>query len=187
MNETINTIISRKSTRAFKPDQIKDNDLQVILDAGRFAPSGGNTQPWLFTVVQNPALLKKINRMAKEMAKKSDNPKMKENAMKEGFCVFYNAPTLIIVSGDKKAITPVMEYDCVIALSYLLLGAESVKVDSCWIHAVKMLLSAPEGKELRIELKIPENNLVIGTGAFGFGVSASQRPPRKEGTVIYLK
>ena len=56
MNETLNSIISRKSTRAFKSEQIKDSDLQLILDAGRFAPSGGNTQPWLFAVIQNKEL-----------------------------------------------------------------------------------------------------------------------------------
>ena len=53
MNEVIRTILSRRSTRLFKEDPLKDEELEQILEAAKYAPSGANQQPWNFTVVSN--------------------------------------------------------------------------------------------------------------------------------------
>ena len=50
MNETLNIIKARRSIRSYLPDQIKENELQAILEAGYYAPSARNQQPWHFTV-----------------------------------------------------------------------------------------------------------------------------------------
>ena len=52
MNETIQTLLNRRSVRKYKAEQIKDEELNVVLEAGKFAPSGGNQQSALFVVIQ---------------------------------------------------------------------------------------------------------------------------------------
>ncbi len=54
MNEVLATIKARRSVRKFAPGEVSDEDLTAILDAGRWAPSGKNTQPWRFIVVRSP-------------------------------------------------------------------------------------------------------------------------------------
>ena len=55
MNEVVSTILKRRSTRAFTPDQISGEELNTLLESAKFAPSGMNRQPWHFTVVQKRA------------------------------------------------------------------------------------------------------------------------------------
>ena len=186
MNETLKTILNRRSFRAYKPEQIKDEELQTILDAGSYAPSGGNTQPWHFTVIQKSDVLQKINATCREAMLKSGNKTFEERAKAENFSIFYKAHTLIVVSGDEKDITP--QYDCALALGNMFLAAESIGVGSCWIHALSMLLNADAGKALSKELDIPEGYKVHGSGAFGYKTTEHPSPaPRKEGAVTIIK
>lgn len=177
MNETMKTILSRRSIRNYKKDQIKNEELQVILEAGKFAPSGMNKQPWHFTVVQNAEMLNKINYGCKAAMQKKDD---------KNFSAFYNAPTLIILSGDEKAITS--QYDCSIALENMFLAAESLGIGSCWIFSVQVSLNTEAGQELKKSLGIPEGYNVVCAGAFGYKASEPSSPaPRKENIVNIIK
>ena len=62
-NEVIKALKTRRSVRSYKPDQITDDELKTVLEAGTWAPTAmGYQDPWI-VAVQNPALLKKISRM----------------------------------------------------------------------------------------------------------------------------
>jgi nitroreductase len=186
MNETMKTILTRRSFRAYKPEQIKDQELQTILEAGKFAPSGMNTQPWHFSVVQNKDVLNKINGIVKEGLLKSGNPQMAGRAKDENFSIFYHAPTLIIVSADPKVPTP--QFDSAIALSYMFLAAASLDIGSCWIQAISVALNSESAKPMLKELAIPEGYTIYSAGAFGYpAVEAPAPAPRKEGTVSFIK
>ena len=52
--DVIQAILNRKSVRYFKPYTMPQEDVQLLLECARFAPSGGNRQPWEFLVVDNP-------------------------------------------------------------------------------------------------------------------------------------
>ena len=41
MNETLATLTTRRSIRKFKPDQIRDDELNAVLEAAKYAPTGG--------------------------------------------------------------------------------------------------------------------------------------------------
>ncbi|HBC95128.1 MAG TPA: nitroreductase [Pelotomaculum sp.] len=186
MNETIKTIRNRRSIRAYKQEQIKDEEIQTILEAGRYAPSGGNTQPWHFTVIQNSNVLQRINTACREAGLRSGNKTFEEIVKAKNFSVFYHAPVLIVVSGDEEAITP--QYDCALALGNMLLAAESIGIGSCWIHAISMVLNADESKALKKELGIPEGYRVHGSGVFGYMATEHPSPaPRKDGVVTIIK
>ena len=186
MNETIKAILNRRSIRVYKQEQIKDEDLQIILNAGMFAPSAMNQQSWHFTVLQNKETLQKINQTIKDYFLKSDNQRFKEMAKSENFNVFYNAPTLIIVSGDEKAIAP--QCDCVLAMGNIFLAASSIGIGSCWIDAITQLSSSEEGNTLISELGIPRGNKIFASGAFGYAsVAAPPTAPRKENLVNIIR
>lgn len=66
MNEVLKAIRTRRTIRRFKPDSIKDETLRTILDAGRWAPSFSNLQPWRFIVTKDPELKNALDKAARE-------------------------------------------------------------------------------------------------------------------------
>ena len=56
--DVIEAIRTRRSIRVFKPDPVPKKVLEELLDVSRWAPSGGNVQPWYFEVVAGEALAK---------------------------------------------------------------------------------------------------------------------------------
>jgi nitroreductase len=187
MNETMNTILNRRSIRQYKREQIEDKELELILTAGKYAPSGMNWQSWHFTVVQNPELLNKLNNYLKAFLLKSGNKEMMDRVKSKEFNIFYYAPTAIIVSGNKVAMTP--QTDCALAFENMFLAAESVGIGSCWIQAVAMALTATvEGKVLAKDLKIPEGYVIHGAAVFGYKAELNPVPaPRRPDTVTIIK
>lgn len=186
MNETIKIITERRSIRSYTQDQIKDAELESILDAGMYAPSAMNQQSWHFTAIQNKDMIHKINEECKNFFLKSGNKQFEERAKSPNFDLFYNAPTLIIVSGKKDNIAP--EIDCATALQNMFLAAESINIGSCWIHGVTTLENSEDGKKLIKELGIPEDYKIVGSGIFGYKAAVAPEPaPRKEHTVNIIK
>ena len=79
-NEVIRALKTRRSFRAYKPEQITDEELKTVLEAGTWAPTGmGRQDPWI-VAVQNPRLREQISRMNAEVWGKDMDP-------------FYGAPT----------------------------------------------------------------------------------------------
>jgi len=186
MNETLKNIRNRRSTRAFLPEQLKDVDMQAILDAGIYAPSASNQQPWHFTVVQNKDLIDRLSVAFKAVAGKSNNEYIRRFAENEKFHVFYNAPTVVLVSGDEK--NNYASVDCAAAVENMLIAAESLEIGSCWIGLIAILLNSEEGLEFVKELGIPEGFKQIHAVCLGHKkINITNAPARKENTVNYIK
>src|SRR4030065_567243 len=66
MNEVLSAIRNRRTIRRFKPDPIDEEMLQMILEAGRWAPSFSNLQPWRFIVIKDQGLKNALDKMARE-------------------------------------------------------------------------------------------------------------------------
>jgi len=186
MNETLKSIRNRRSTRAFLPEQLKDTETQAIMDAAIYAPSATNKQPWHFTVVQNKDMIDRLNVSFKEIAKKSDNEYIRRFADNEKFHVFYNAPTVVLVSGD--ANNNYASVDCAAAVENMLIAAESLEIGSCWIGLIAYLLNSEEGKEFVQQLGIPVGYKQIHAVCLGYKkIKVTNAPARKENTVNYVK
>ena len=186
MNEVIKNILTRRSVRVYKDEQISDQDLNVILEAAQFAPSTMNAQDWHFTVVQNKEKIEKLNLMIKEAFLNSSIDHLKKQGSDPNFNVFYKAPTLVIASGDK--VTNMEQVDCALALQNIFLAAHSLKIGSCWIHALNIIGDDPKIRGFVAELGIPENYTVYGTAILGFnGGNEPSARQRKEGTINIVK
>lgn len=139
MNEVLNVIKNRRSIRKYLPRQIKEEDLNMIIESAIYAPSAHNDQPWHFTVIQNKDLIQKISDKSKELMAESEIDWMKKMALNPDTNLTYNAPTLIIVSGNKTATAPLV--DCSAAIQNMLLTAESLGIGSVWIGLIKFFFS----------------------------------------------
>lgn len=186
MNEVIQNILNRRSVRVYSDEQIKQEDLDLILDAGLYSPSGCNMQPWHFSVVQNQELIKELNIETKKELLKSDIDRFKDYANNENFNVFYKAPTIIVVSGEKSALVP--QTDCAAATENMILAAESLNIGTCWIGLVTFLLRGEKGQEYAEKLKIPEGYEPYYAITLGYKKYPNPKPqPRRENTVSYVK
>lgn len=166
MNLVIDTIKARRTTRAFKSgEQIKEKFLNEILEAGTWAPTGHNLQPWFFTAIQNEELIIKLSNLSKEAGKASKDSiiqKMCNNVMLN---LFYGAPTVVIISYHKDAVTPVE--DVAAATQNMLLAAESLDISSCWNGIVGFYFSKISEKE-KEEFGIPKDFIPYNAIALGY-------------------
>lgn len=185
-NPTLDIILRRRSVRSYRPDPIRAQDLQAILLAGQYAPHAGDQQ-WHFTAVCNRQLLARLNDAAKEAARTSEIPWLRELGCNEEFDCLYGAPMLVIVSYDTASPIP-LDADCYAAAENMLLAAESLDLGSCWVYFVLPAFSSALGEQLRVELRIPEgyNPCVAAVMGHKAGES-SAAPPRKGGCVTILE
>ena len=168
------------------PEQLKDNEIQAILDAGIYAPSASNGQPWHFTVIQSKDLIDRLSDAFKNLAKKSDMEYVKKVGENEKFHVFYKSPTVILVSGDEN--NQYASVDCAAAVENMLIAAESLGIGSCWVGFIAYLLNSDEGKEFIKELGIPQGFKQIHSVCLGYKKNKSTNAPsRKINTVNYIK
>ena len=168
MNETVKTLIERRSCRAYEEKQIGEAELKTILEAGTYAPTGMGRQSPLIVAVQDPETLKKVEKLnAAVLGQPDGHP-------------FYGAPTVAVVFGDSSLPFGVSDGNLVIA--NLLNAAHAVGVDSCYIWRAKESFESEEGKALKAVWGIPENYEGIGNVILGYGKPEGKRPapPRKE-------
>ncbi len=184
MNETLKVLKTRRSIRSYKAQQINKEEIQQILEAGIYAPSGMNRQPWHFTVIQNKEIIDRLSGFIGEEMKASGDQHLIEFASQPGFNVFYHSPTVIIVSG-KTELNPVV--DCTIAAENLIIAAASLGIGSCWIGLANFIY-APEKREKYLSgLNLPEDYTPIHAIAFGYTDGEAPEPkPRAEGIVNFV-
>ena len=94
-NEVLENIKSRRSVRTYTEQQVSAGDLNLILEAAAYAPSGMNFQTWHFTAIQDAAVLTELNEKIKGAFAKSDDPHLQERGHSETYCCYYHAPTLV--------------------------------------------------------------------------------------------
>ena len=179
MNEVLNAIKNRRSVRKYKPEQITENELQLILEAGIYAPTAHNEQPWHFTVIQNRELIDEISEKAKKRMIESDHRWAREMGANPAFHLMYHAPTLIIVSGRKSAMAPMA--DCGAAMQNMLIAAESLDIGSVWIGLLRYYY---EQEEELAKLNIPEGCKPIFGAAFGYKAEPNRPAPKKNYDVV---
>ncbi len=172
MNETIKTLIERRSCKKLKSEQIKKEELDLILQAGMNAPTGKGMQSPIILVLQDKEKTEKLKEINKKILGRDVDP-------------FYNAPTVLVVMADKNMFTYVEDGSLV--LGNMMNAAFSLGVGSCWIHRAKEEFETPEGKALLKEWNIPENYEGVGHCILGYADMEYPEPkPRKKDYVRYI-
>ena len=174
MNETIKSMIERRSCRSFKPDMPSKKEIDKIIEAGLYAASGRGQQAVITIVVTNKELRGKISK---------DNRSI--GGWPEGFDPFYGAPVILIVLGKKEH--PTYLYDGSLVLGNMMLAAHSIGLGSIWIHRAKEEFEKDEYKALLAKLGIEGEWEGIGHCAIGYADTELPSPPaRKNGRVFFI-
>ncbi len=174
MNETIQTILQRTSTKSYKSDPVPQEILDEIIKAGTYAATGRNKQAPIILAITNKQVRDELARLnAKIMG------------MDENFDPFYNAPVVLVVLAKKDVNTRV--YDGSLVMGNLMLAASSLGVGSCWVHRAKEEFELPEGKQLLHSLGIEEEYEGVGHCLLGYAQTPSAVKPRKDNWVYYIR
>lgn len=163
--EALEVLRNRRSVRKFKPQQITDEELNAVLDAGLFAPTGGGLQSPIMVVVQDKNTIAQLTAMNAKVLGKNIDP-------------YYGAPTIILVLADKAKPTWVEDGSCV--MSNLMNAAYAVGLGSCWINREREMFESAEGKDLLKKWGIDDDFGGVGACALGYADGAlRQAAPRK--------
>jgi len=180
-------LIKRRSIRKYTEEKVPDETLMKIIEDAACAPSSGNEQPWKFIVVKNKSLMKKISDDAKAslLARISKNPddyaKKYENMfLNESFNIFYNAPALVFIIGDKSLKNTVI--NCTIAATYLMMSAVNNGLGTCWINFATAITS----QKLLNELGISKNDIIVAPIIIGYPDGIPDMPDRKKIEIINI-
>ena len=167
-NVVLQALRTRRSIRNYKPEQITDEELETVLEAGTWAPTAmGFQDPWI-VAVQNPALLERISRMNREVWGKDVDP-------------FYGAPTYVLVFASDPEKWKNSVPDGTLVLGNMMLAAHAIGLGSCWINREREMFATPEGRALMAELGLPEGLIGVGALALGYPAAPPRAPkPRKE-------
>lgn len=170
-NEVLNNIVTRRSIKVYKSEQISQKELDIVLKAGLYAPSGRGMQSPVMVAVQNKDVMEQIVKMNAAVMGTDSNP-------------YYEAPTVILVFAPKDRNTYIEDASCV--LDTMMLAAHSIGLASRWIHREKEMFETDEGKGLMKKWGIPENFAGVGALALGYADCELPEPPaRKKGRIIY--
>lgn len=177
-------IKTRRSTRKFKEKAVPTELMEQVIEAGRFAPSGGNSQTTHFIVLKDAALLSELaDRVREQFAKMEPEPGMYRSivhsiqASKSGNYVFhYNAPILIITANQKDYGNNIA--DCGCALENMMIMANALDLGSCWINQLKWLNEDPVILELMKQYGMEDGERVYGALALGYPDTEDGLPAR---------
>ena len=182
--DALEALVTRRSTRNYKPDPVEQEKLDKILEAGRQAPSGGNNQTSHFFVIRNREVLDRLIEMTEKafagMEITEDTyASMKHSiaASKKGGYVFcYNAPVLIVVANRKNYGNNIA--DCACAIENMMVAANALDLGSCWINQLKWLNEETEIVEYLRGFGMKEDERVYGAVIIGYPATDTGLPNR---------
>jgi len=186
-NDLIKIIKERRSVRRFTQDPVDKEVIREIIQAGRYAPSAENSQPWKFIVITNTDEIQQLSRRIKEelqklikrrwIARFSLKELKDEDTLRFLYAVsctkedtiFFHAPVLVfIITKDR------LMYDesCACCAQNMMLAAHALGIGSCWIGFASALGLSPE---MLTRLGVPETYHISAALVFGH----PQEKPKK--------
>lgn len=174
MNETVRSILGRRSVREFTQQEIPRANLEMILQCGIHAPSGHNMQTWRFTVIQDD---QKIGQF-KEIV---------EKAARENKVYFYglnNPNALILISNDKRNTNGIQDSAC--GAENIMLAAHSYGIGSVWINALHTICDVPEIRAMLQAYGIPDTHVVWATIALGYPEKSGKLLEKKQAAIHWV-
>ena len=172
MADTLTTLKTRRSCRAYKPDHVEEDKLNAIIEAGTYAATGMGKQSPIILIIKDQAIRDQL---------------MKLNAAAMGMDIdpFYGAPELLVVLANKAI--PTYLYDGSLVMGNMMNAAADLGVGSCWIHRAKEEFESEEGKAILKQLGIEGDYEGIGNLILGYAAKpAANAAPRKENYVYCI-
>jgi nitroreductase len=142
-------IRSRRSVRQYRPDPVPDEMIQQMLEAGRWAPSANNQQPWAFVVVQDGEIRCQIAQHATFFFARDARVEQ--------------APLLIVLCGQiqSRVFRRLLRGDVSMAGMQMMLQAHALGLGTCWIDEL-------DRDEIAAIIQIPDDMEIVAMLAVGF-------------------
>lgn len=182
MNQTIESIISRRSVKKYTEQQVPIELVEQVVKAGMYAPSGMNKQSAKIIAVTNKDMRDRLSRINLEIIMGKNLTTTSGHSDP-----FYGAPVVLVVLARKDVGTNI--YDGSLVMENLMIAANSLGLGSCWIHRAKETFESAEGKQILAELGIADEYVGIGNCILGYAAPDALKPqtPRKEDFIVWAK
>ncbi|MBQ4088484.1 MAG: nitroreductase [Clostridia bacterium] len=190
-------ITTRRSTRKYQDRPVEREHIEAIIEAGRHAPSGGNSQTTHFFVITDKAVLDELAALVvSEFAQREVTPGMYRsmvktiNNAKDGKLVFhYNAPVLIVTANNKDYTNNMA--DCACALENMMIMANALDLGSCWINQLKWLNECEAVNAIFRKYGLMDDERIYGAVSIGYADTETGLPnrnplPRTGNQVTYI-
>lgn len=175
MNETMKAMLTRRSVRRYKQDKVPQELLDQVIEAGTYAASAKNRQPWLVLCVTNEQMLDRMARLNAAVMDKT----------REEYDPFFGAPAALVVLCRKDV--PTRAYDGSLMMGNMMLAAHALGLGSCWVNRAYEVYESDAGKEILRELGVEEEYEGVGNCVLGYiDGEVREAGPRKE-CVVYVK
>lgn len=172
MKDTITDLTTRRSCRKYTADPIAPDDLEAILRAGTYAPTGHGSQSPVMVLVTDPQTVELFSRINGEIMGAKHDP-------------FYGAKTIVIVFADTAVHTG--RQDAVLVMGNLMNAAHALGLGSCWINRAKEMFEQPQLQYYRAKWGLPDSMEGMGICILGHkapGGTLSTPAPRKPSYII---
>ena len=174
MNDTVQTILNRRSIREFTEQNIPKAYLEMIAQCGIYAPSGHNLQTWRFTVIQDQEQISNLKETTARVAKEK----------KVYFYGFQNPNAVILVSNDRKNKNAIQDSAC--AAENMMLAAQSYGIGSVWQNTLHQISDEPEIRELLQKYAVPDSHIVWAAVLMGYPAKQGKLLAKKMDTVRWF-
>lgn len=176
-NQVVETIMSRRSIRKYKPQPVEREKMEQIINCGINAPNGMNKQSWEVRVVDNPEFINGITDLYKK-----ENPKAAE---RPGFKnMFNNAPTVVFIANDPSY--ELSQIDCGLLGENMILSAWSMGIGSCCLGGPVRFMKSPAAADYLKRLEFSEAYELLYAIAFGYPDETPAAKPRKTEKVRFI-
>lgn len=177
VNPVVETIMSRRSIRKYKPEAVEREKMQTIVECGINAPNGMNKQSWEVRVVDNPEFINGLTEIFKK-----ENPKAAE---RPGFKnMFNNAPTVAFIAYDPRY--DMSQIDCGLLGANMILTAQSMGIGSCCLGGPVRFMKSPAAAGYLKKLDFSDGYELLYAIAFGYPDEAPAAKPRDTSKVKFI-
>ena len=183
---TETAILTRRSTRRYKENEIDKSLLNRIIEAGRYAPSGGNNQTNHFFVITDKTVLKQLAEIAQNAFSAMEvyegmYPSLRTSIIlskKGNYVFYYNAPCLIVLANRKEYGNNIADVAC--ALENMMILTNEFDLGSCWINQLKWLNENEEILRLFKGFGLKDDERIYGALALGYPDTEDGLPERRQ-------
>lgn len=193
MNETIQTLLARRSVRAYTEEPVSREDMNLILKCALYAPSGGNHQEVRFTVVEKRKVLDDLIVIARNEFRQMSvvegrywNTAIINAQANPDYNFTLKAPALVIATAPAGWTNGMA--DSANALQNMHIAASSLGLGACWVNQLRWLTDNNVMRQYLLQYGIDEGEEIYGSMVFGHPqIPLPKAAPRKPNRITYIR
>ena len=157
-NSVLNTIRKRRTIRRFTEQELKDEQVDTLLELAMSAPNRLNRQPWHFIVIRDKGLQKRLADFL-------------------GLHPYLETAPVVIAAAARPGVSPTWQMDLSAAIENMLIAATAMGLGAAWVGEPDSMLWGMAEEMMHDALHIPTELGVRIPALVAVGYPAQERPP----------